>query len=452
MNDERRLILLLFGAPMGELTQAANGRLGFQYAADWLAQGPEIPLSLSFPLSNLSHEHGKVSPYLWGLLPDNADILNAIARDASEKTSPRNPFALLREIGEDCAGAVQFVRPERLDLLEGDGSVDWLDEAGVADALRRAKRGLPPRGKGSKKGKYSLAGAQPKTALHRVHAAGDRWGIPFGRTPTTHILKPRIPGLDGQLENEHFCLRLASALGLPSARTEVLHFDGERAIVVERYDRVPRPNGGYARVHQEDMCQALGIMPGNKYQNEGGPSIERIVSDVLRTAVAPKESIHADVKSFLSAVVLNWLILGTDAHGKNFSIIHGREGFFRFAPLYDMISALPYDDPRDVKMSLKIDGHYDFDMLPCHWERLAAAIRFDGDELLGVVRNMIAQAPDLAADITRACQKDGLTDPVIGKLPALISGRCRKVGQAYGEEALPAAREAPALNAGTVGI
>jgi serine/threonine-protein kinase HipA len=51
----------------------------------------------------------------------------------------------------------------------------------------------------------------------------------------------RIPpptDFDGHVENEHLCLMLARALGLPTARSEIRQFEDVIAIVVERYDRV----------------------------------------------------------------------------------------------------------------------------------------------------------------------------------------------------------------------
>jgi len=164
-------------------------------------------------------------------------------------------------------------------------------------------------------------------------------GVPSGRVPTTHILKPPTGEFDGHAENEHFCLELGRALGLPVVDSRIMRFQDEVAIVVERYDRV-RTAAGLRRVHQEDICQALAIPPTRKYQNEGGPGIRDIV-ELLKTysAKAPE-----DVRTFLDAIAYNWLIAGTDAHAKNYALLIGAQARIRLAPLYDVASVLPYPD------------------------------------------------------------------------------------------------------------
>jgi serine/threonine-protein kinase HipA len=121
-------------------------------------------------------------------------------------------------------------------------------------------------------GQFSLAGAQPKTALLFENG---RWGIPSGRTPTTHVLKPPTGQFDGHAENEHICLALAHAVGLPAASSQVMCFGDEVAIVVD-------------------------------------------VVELLRTHSSERDE---DVWTFISAVGFNWLIAGTDAHAKNYSLL-----------------------------------------------------------------------------------------------------------------------------------
>src|SRR5262249_38389837 len=146
--------------------------------------------------------------------------------------------------------------------------VEWLDEADIAKRMQILREDHAAWRLPRDTGQFSLAGTQPKTAFLLQNG---RWGIPSGRIPPTHILKPPTGHFDGHAENEHVCLMLAYNLGLPVAQTQVMRFKDEIAIVIDRYDR-QRAGNDIIRVHQEDVCQALGIMPTKKYQNEGGPS------------------------------------------------------------------------------------------------------------------------------------------------------------------------------------
>ena len=83
------------------------------------------------------------------------------------------------------------------------------------------------------------------------------------------------------------------------ARTAVTQFEGESAIVVERYDR-RLLDGRLLRIHQEDVCQALGVRPDRKYQNEGGPGpgdvarlLRRVMPPGWRTTPCGGSSTHS---------------------------------------------------------------------------------------------------------------------------------------------------------------
>ena len=309
------LAALLGGSEVGRVLRDVRGRLSFAYADAWREAPSAYPLSLSMPLAAREHGRGIVEAFLWGLLPDNERVLDRWA--AKFQVSARNVFALIAHVGEDCAGAVQFVTLERLDDLRSgqEDSIAWLDEADIAVRLRALREDHSAWRLARDMGQFSLAGAQPKTALLLQDG---RWGLPSGRVPTTHILKPPTGEFAGHAENEHICLTLARQLGLPTARSSVMRFDDEIAIAIERYDR-QRKGNDILRVHQEDVCQALGVMPTKKYQNEGGPGAAAIV-ELLRTYSTDRE---ADVDTFIAALGFNWLIAGTDAHAKNFSILLG---------------------------------------------------------------------------------------------------------------------------------
>jgi serine/threonine-protein kinase HipA len=482
------LLALLEGREVGVVSRN-KGRLGFTYADAWRNARGAYPLSLSMPLAAAVHPHAAIDSFLWGLLPDNEFVLSRWAQRFH--VSPRNVFALIAEVGEDCAGAVQFVHPERRDelLSRTQAKIEWLTEADVASRLRALQADASASRVPGDIGYFSLAGAQPKTALL---FDGQRWGVPSGREPTTHILKPQTGGFDGHAENEHLCLALARALGLPTAHSEIHRFEDVTAIVIQRYDRVRIADLAAARaafaaakaaeaamhaasdqpasaalaarsaveaaeasasaqslsefakttatyrVHQEDFCQALQVHPSLKYQNDGGPGPKQIV-DLLRANASGAQrsgnrgaptTYDEDVSTFFDALILNWLIGGTDAHAKNYSILIGGGGLVRLAPLYDIASVLAYSDfdPRKAKLAMKIGGEYRLhDIGLSQWRRLAADVRTDGDRLIDRARAMAAELPDRVADEVGKLRTAGLSHRVIDALARALPLRAARI-------------------------
>lgn len=415
------LIVLLGDSDVGRLHRDRNGRVGLTYAPEWRAAPGAFPLSVSMPLALEDHGHASVDPFLWGLLPDNELILDRWARRF--RVSARSAFALLTHVGEDCAGAVRFVTAERMaDLPREDrGAMAWLDEAEVAERLRLLRTDAAAWRTDRDNGQFSLAGAQPKTALAFVDG---RWGVPTGRLPTTHILKPGIPGLDAQAENEHFCLTLGRALGMPVASSHVRRFGEETAIVIERYDRVAQGKR-ILRVHQEDTCQALRLHPARKYESEGGPGARAIAALLRQHSRRASE----DVETLVDALAFNWLIGGTDAHAKNYSLLIGAEGRVRLAPLYDVASALPYEhlSARKLKLAMKLGGTYRlWDVGRHQWSRLAAELDLDAEAVIARARDMAERMPDLAADITRRLVAEGLGSAVLRRLDAEVRASAKR--------------------------
>ena len=417
--SESSLTVLLNEREAGLITHDRNGRLKFVYDDSWQRSDFAYPLSLSMPLQSAEHGHGKIEAFLWGLLPDNSAILEAWATHF--RVSPRNAFALISNVGEDCAGAVQFVKPERLgDLLSKRApKVTWLKQKEIGERLRTLRSNPAAWRATGDTGQFSLAGAQPKTALLREKG---RWGIPSGRTPTTHILKPPTGALDGFEVNEHFCLELTRALGLPAAHSEVVEFGDEVAIVVSRYDRV-RTRPRWIRIHQEDFCQAMARTPAKKYQSEGGPTARDIV-EILRAHSSLAED---DVTTFVDALALNWLIAGTDAHAKNYSLLIGA-GRVRLAPLYDVASVLPYAkfDLKSAKLAMKIGGQYRVLSIGLReWRKLAADLALDPAALIERIVSMAESIPDLARDIENRIDAAGLKHEIINRLSTRLIGRSR---------------------------
>ncbi len=416
MADE--LHVYLGGARVGRLTRLRSGRIELDYDSEWQSRRDAYPVSISLPLAARHHGAAAVEPYLWGLLPDSESIVERWARRF--QVSARNAFALLAHVGADCPGAVRILRPDVKPTQRGN--LDWLAEADVAARLRELRADTSAWRAATDSGQFSLAGAQPKTALW---FDGTRWGLPSGTTPTTHILKPGILDLDGSAHNEHYCLTLARELGLPAAGSEIRLFEDETAIVVERYDRKFTAEGA-VRVHQEDMCQALSVHPSKKYQNEGGPGARDIVALLQEVSAEPIQ----DVATFVSALVFNWLIAGTDAHAKNYSLLIAPGARCRLAPLYDLASALPYPDLpfQKLKLAMKLGGKYRVRDIGRHqWAKLANEVSLDSDLVDALARDMAQRLPDASSAVLARVQAEGVSHSVVSRLHTELADRGARV-------------------------
>ena len=398
------LAVVVHGALTGHVHQSANRKLVFRYEEGWRTNPDAFPLSLSMPLSKVEHGHRATSAFLWGLLPDDPRVVEHWAR--LHGFSRSDVVKLLAHVGEDCAGAVQLAAPDRLGRVLGTStaadvarSVEWLATDDVASLLAALRRN-PAAGRSSdEQGQFSLAGAQPKTTLY-YHRG--RWGVPKGRVPSTHILKPPVLDLEDLAYNEHFCLHLARELGMSAAHSSVQRFGEEVVIVVERYDR-HRSAGAVSRIHQEDMCQALAVQPTRKYESDGGPTL----NDIAMLLARHSSDAMVDIARFLDATILNWLIAGTDGHAKNYSILHGPGPDHRLAPLYDVISALPY--PRllkgGAKLAMAVGGQRAVASITGdHWRAAARAAELPADLIIERITELGERMP---AALQRVIEQTG---------------------------------------------
>jgi serine/threonine-protein kinase HipA len=415
----------------GVITQNASGSYQLEYDEDYRAADDSSSLSLSLPLSTAFHHNRPVRAYLQGLLPDNPLTLEAWARRFG--VSPRNPFALLQHVGEECAGAIRLIRPERLDTL-ADGHITPLSESDI-EALIRQLRDDPTAAPvpSVADGQFSLAGAQSKFSLLRT-ASG--WAQAAGRYPSTHIVKPVLDDLflDKEL-NEHVCLTLLRCCGLLAAPSEFVPFGDELAIVVTRYDRVPTLGDDpelYVRVHQEDLCQALGVLPERKY----GPGIRQI-AELFSTAL-PHSSREPVASAFAEGLLANWLLGGTDAHAKNYALLHALNET-RLAPLYDVISYLPYrrraprfvrrpgeGDNTRVKLAMAIGGESDALRVSADaWRDTARLLHLDAAALIERGQALADTILEQLPDVITAVRDLGVISPMLEELMETIDRHVR---------------------------
>jgi serine/threonine-protein kinase HipA len=392
------LSVRMAGRHVGTLDASDRRSLRFTYDPAYATDPTATPLSVSMPLSAAPYLHATAHPYLWGLLPDDDRVIARWAREFGCSSS--DVAGLLYGIGSDVAGAAQYVAPNTMPEQSLPGNVRWLSEDDVARFLRDLRRDTTT-WRPNAQGRWSLAGAQAKLAL-LFDRATDRWGIPSGATPTTHIIKPAIGGLDDFDINEHLCLAAANGVGLRAATTSIGSFAGERVLVVERYDRIVGDHGDVIRVHQEDLCQALSVHPDRKYEVDGGPGAEQL-GRLIREVAGDR-----DAARFFDALAYSWLVLATDGHAKNYSLLLSSHQV-RLAPLYDVASARPHlDHPRRARMAQKIGGENRPSFIQRrHWERLARPLGLDVDEACARIIHLAERLPDAFADAARS---SGLTN------------------------------------------
>ncbi len=311
---------------VGQLWLDEGRRFVFQYDAAWLASGNVVPLSLALPLQTAAFEDDQARSFFANLLPES-DLRRMIARKLG--LSEQNDFALLEAVGGECAGAVSLLPDDAQPV--GEGSYRTLDD----EALNVLIADLPKRPMlaGEQGIRLSLAGAQNKLP---VLFDGQQVSLPMGTAPSSHILKPPIPQYPDTVQNECFCMQLAHRVGLPVPPVVILHKQ-QPLYLIERYDRQRMADGELQRVHQEDFCQALGVPPDQKYEKEGGPTLQQCFSLLRDTSVRPL----ADVRVLLQWVIFNYLIGNADAHGKNISLLLTEQGP-ALAPFYDLLSTAVY--------------------------------------------------------------------------------------------------------------
>lgn len=313
---------------VGQLEQDDSGSLWFRYGESWLASDSLQPLSNSLPLRNEPFRRNECRPFFAGLLPEETSrALIAKAFGVSDK----NDFALLERIGGECAGAVSLLPSGELPSA-GKGSYREISPDELAGKIAE----LPQRPllAGQDGIRLSLAGAQPKLA---VAIFDGKYFLPLNGSPSTHILKPQGPHFENLVENEFFCMNLAAMAGQETAGVEIQTAGPSRFLQVLRYDRRSLDGGLPERIHQEDFCQALGIPPELKYQQEGGPNLKKCFELVRAVSSVP----GPDILRLFDAVAFNYLIGNNDAHGKNFSFLY-EGGVARLAPLYDLVCTQAY--------------------------------------------------------------------------------------------------------------
>lgn len=411
-----RLLVCLQSVPVGYLIRDGAGRLSFKYE-----DGINTPISLSMPISATTYDDIQCEAFFGGLLPEKQQARELIARRFN--ADAENTFSLLRVIGHECAGAISLHDPnappnvQLSHKLEGEE----ISEAKLAQLIRDLPR--TPLLAGVEGVRLSLAGVQDKAGICLID---DKICLPVGDVPTTHILKPAIPSHAGTVQNEFMCLAIARELGLPTVSAEIRRAEDQVFVLVERYDRKIF-EGRVSRVHQEDFCQAMGVVTAHKYESEGGPGFEKCF-ELLKQADKPA----ADRITFAKYLILNFLVGNADAHGKNFSLVHNSSTSATLAPLYDVVSIIGLYDNLIQEMAMSIGSSFDSsEVEENNWKLLCKDARFGFPAFKKLLKAMVHDIGAIAERQRDLLEEGEFSTWVADMINHEISRRCFRLNEQF---------------------
>lgn len=334
----------------GVLASTADQGVVFSYDDSYRTNKSNSALSISMPLSKKEYSQKECLPFFSGLLPEG-DVKRRVSDFLH--VSESSTLKLLQELGGECAGMISILPENKNCSVQksyafNNENYELLDDETLYGFIKNIN--VRPLLKAKKELRLSLAGAQEKLPLVYFDK---KFYLPKSDAPSTHIVKPSGDGELSTLSiNEFICMKLAQSCGLNVPNVELKTINNTTFLLEERYDRIVNKKS-IKRLHQEDFCQALGIMSDRKYQNDNGPDITKIYSLIQKECTIPL----LDTKEFLKYVIFNFIIGNCDAHGKNYSLLY-EKGSSKLSPIYDAICTLVYPS-LTKKMSMKIGKHYE---------------------------------------------------------------------------------------------
>lgn len=365
---------------VGQVKLDDKRRWLFVYNPQWVIRPDAFPISVRLPLQDavIAPDHARA--FFANLLPEG-NVRSLIAK--KKQVSVDNDFALLSAIGGDCAGALSLQSSsKRIAKEENYREISIIELNQFINDMRRHPL-LTIDGQA----RLSLAGAQEKLP---VYCKLEKIFIPENGAPSSHILKPAIPEFQDSVHNEVFCMQLARKMNVSVPMVDILHVMEHVVFITERYDRKRHHDGSVGRLHQEDFCQALGMMAGQKYQNEGGPSFADCAQVIDHYSSVPA----LDKQRLIAWAIFNFLIGNCDAHAKNISILISADSI-QLTPFYDLMSTVIYEGLSE-KMAMKIGGHYERNIIvERHWKKFADDIGVNPIIVLQILKEFSDVLPKL---------------------------------------------------------
>ncbi|TCV65932.1 MULTISPECIES: type II toxin-antitoxin system HipA family toxin [Neorhizobium] len=360
------LDVLLNDVKVGTIVRTPGDFNAFSFAESYRETGGFPVLSLSFRAATggLRKDPKPVAralpAFFANLLPEDK-LREAMEKHHAGSVRAGNDFDLLVALGSDLPGAVRVV--------PSDGTVMRLDN-------------LPA---SKPKARFSLAGVQMKLSVIKNTGKGGGLTLPLGDDQGSYIAKFPSTSFPGVSENEYANLALAEAIGMEVPERELVEqseFEGipkefetlsaGKVLLVKRFDR--GANG--ERIHIEDFAQVFGVYPSRKYE---GAAYHDIAA-ALNVAVSSTAALEFVRRLALAAITGNG-----DMHLKNWSLIYRETGDKpQLAPVYDVLSTVPYI-PADA-MALSLAGERHFKALNVQrWKAFSNRARLPEAAVLGAV-------------------------------------------------------------------
>ena len=340
---------------VGEIVGTSSDDARFTYTESYLKDPESRAVSISMPLEQQSFSVESTRNFFEGLLPEGFTrrcVAEWLHRDEKDY------LAILAGLGQECLGAIKIIDESRAVLPSK------YKELTSEEVKKLAQEGATESAEMVTKSHLSLTGASGKVGLY-YDEQKDKWYLPIGEAPSTHIVKQSHIRLKRIVANEQLCLLTAKNLGIEIPQSFIIKTESNEAedvlFATKRYDRRMQSNGRKLngmnipyRLHQEDFSQALGIPASEKYEKDGGSYLSKMLGILRDYSASPIE----DQLKLWDICVFNFLIGNTDNHIKNLSLLYGKDlKTIRLAPAYDIVSTMVYESSTE-NMALSIGGDY----------------------------------------------------------------------------------------------
>lgn len=403
---------------VGYLWRNQQGFIGFRYSEGWI-EANGFPVSLRMPVADEAYpaeDDSLAHRFFANLLPEGG-IRDWIVQ---ERKIADTDFDLLRVIGGECAGALSILPVER----EPDTDHEYT-ELSAEELSRLIRSGGRIQFTGSEnefRPRLSLAGAQNKCP---VLLCDNRYYLPLRESPTSHILKFEVRDYRHLPVYEAFTTRLAKASGLPTVAIDLSKLDDDHYTCIRRYDRVYNKKGRLMRLHQEDLCQALGYGYNRKYQKDNGPAFSDCYNLIRDYTTEPA----IDGRNLLLWLIFNYLAGNSDGHAKNLALLYESDGSIRLAPFYDLICTRAVEHI-DVNLAFAIGGQANPGHITAdHWQRLAGECdvghRFLESLLRDTADRLLANLPLVKESFEHDCGEY----PALQRIEQMVTAQCRRALQ-----------------------